>query len=84
MQRNGRALEYAAKALKADREVVLAAVQQDGGALIYAAEALQADHPPSTAPPAASPQVTKEPCCKEQNDPYITSRRRRSEYSVLA
>ena len=28
-------------------------------------------HPPVTAPPAASPQVTK-----EQNDPYIPSRRR--------
>ena len=35
-------------------------------------------HPPVTAPPAASPRVTK-----EQNDPYIPSRRRRSEYSVL-
>ena len=29
-------------------------------------------------PPATSPRVTK-----EQNDPYIPSRRRRSEYSVL-
>ena len=37
------ALEYASLELRADREVVLEAVQQDGRALQYASEELQAD-----------------------------------------
>jgi hypothetical protein len=34
---------WAAKALRSDREIVLAAVRQDGSALEYAAEALRSD-----------------------------------------
>ena len=40
---HGRALQYAAAELKADREVVLAAVAQDGRALPYAAAELRTD-----------------------------------------
>ena len=43
MQQAGYALEYASAELRADREVVLAAVQQYGDALGYASEELQAD-----------------------------------------
>ena len=44
MQQNARgALWYASAELQADREVVLAAVQQDGYALQYASAGLQAD-----------------------------------------
>ena len=43
MQQDGDALYYAAEALQADSEVVLAAVQQKGEALQFAAVALQAD-----------------------------------------
>ena len=39
----GYALECAADALRADREIVLAAVTQSGWALEYAAPAIQAD-----------------------------------------
>ena len=37
------ALQYAAKPLRADREIVLAAVKRDGYALQYASEELQQD-----------------------------------------
>eukprot|EP00656_Telonema_subtile_P011531 TRINITY_DN1571_c0_g1_i19.p1 TRINITY_DN1571_c0_g1~~TRINITY_DN1571_c0_g1_i19.p1 ORF type:complete len:145 (-),score=43.98 TRINITY_DN1571_c0_g1_i19:357-791(-) len=40
---NGRALQHASEELRADREVVLAAVQQDGWALQHASEELRAD-----------------------------------------
>jgi len=39
--RNGRALQYASKALRNDKGVVMAAVTQNGDALQYASEALQ-------------------------------------------
>ena len=40
---DGRALEHASDELKADREVVLAAVKQDGNALKYAGGKLKSD-----------------------------------------
>lgn len=40
---NGRALDYAAPALKNDKEVVMAAVAQNGIALVEASEELQSD-----------------------------------------
>ena len=40
---DGRALEYAAAELKADKEIVATAVAQDGRALQYAAAELKAD-----------------------------------------
>ncbi len=43
VKEDGEALEYADDNLKADREVVLAAVKQYGGALEYASEELQQD-----------------------------------------
>eukprot|EP00971_Amphidinium_carterae_P322224 6404623-Amphidinium_carterae.1 len=43
VQEDGKALEFAAEALKGDREVVLAAVQNNGDALEHATEALRAD-----------------------------------------
>ena len=43
VQSDGNALEYAAKSLKADPDIVLAAVKQDGDALQHASEALQRD-----------------------------------------
>jgi hypothetical protein len=43
VQQYGHALHYAAAPLRADREIVLAAVQQDGLALHYAATPLMAD-----------------------------------------
>jgi len=42
VKQDGLALEYASENLKADREIVLAAVQQNGLALEYAPEELQA------------------------------------------
>ena len=45
----GEALEYASSALRADREVVLAAVRQNGWALEHASAALQADVEVATA-----------------------------------
>ena len=41
VQTCGTALQYASEALKNDKEVVFAAVQQDGRALQYASEELQ-------------------------------------------
>jgi len=43
VQKNGRALKYAAESLQADHQIVLAALQQDGRVLAHAAESLQAD-----------------------------------------
>ena len=43
MTQNGHALYWASKKLRADREVVLAAVTQTGYALGYASKKLQAD-----------------------------------------
>jgi hypothetical protein len=43
VKRESLALEYAAKSLKADREIVLAAVKNNGDALEYAAKSLKAD-----------------------------------------
>jgi hypothetical protein len=43
VQQNGWALEYVSPELRADREVVLAAVQQDGWVLKYASPELRAD-----------------------------------------
>ena len=43
MKQNGEALRYASEELKADKEVVMAAVQRYGSALEYASEALRGD-----------------------------------------
>ncbi len=43
MGENGGALQHAAEALRADREVVLAAVRQAGVAFRYAAQPLRGD-----------------------------------------
>ena len=43
MKQNGLALQYEAESLKADFDIVLAAVEQNGRALQYAAEPLKAD-----------------------------------------
>jgi len=43
VQHDGYALQFAAKALRADRDLVLAAVRQNGQSLQFAAKALKAD-----------------------------------------
>jgi len=43
VKQDGRALHFTAPALKADREVVLAAVRQNGRALKFASAEMQAD-----------------------------------------
>jgi len=43
VRQDGGALYFASAELKADREVVLAAVRQDGHALVYASAELQRD-----------------------------------------
>ena len=43
MTKNGWVLKFASAELRADREIVLAAVKQDGWALAYASAELQAD-----------------------------------------
>ena len=43
MQQDGRALQYASAELKADKDVVLAAVRQEGVAFLHASAELQAD-----------------------------------------
>jgi hypothetical protein len=43
VSKDGRALQYAAKTLQSDREIVLAAVSESGWALQYAAKTLQSD-----------------------------------------
>ena len=43
MRQDGRALEYAAEPLRADRELVLEAVRQNGRALEFAGKPLKAD-----------------------------------------
>ena len=43
MRQNGRALEFASEDLRADRDVVLAAVRQNAYALKYASERLRDD-----------------------------------------
>ena len=43
VKQDGRALKYASKGLKGNKQVVLEAVKQDGTALFYASEKLQGD-----------------------------------------
>jgi len=43
VSKDGSALQYAAENMKADREIVLAAVSEDGSALNFAVEDLKAD-----------------------------------------
>ena len=53
----GSALGYAARALLADRDVVLEAVQQDGWAIVFAKPSLRAD-------PAIAAAVARRPANK--------------------
>ena len=43
VKQNGRALEFASKELRGDKEVVMKAVKQNGDALMYASKELQGD-----------------------------------------